>query len=202
MSLLYESIKVENRQLVSISFHNERINRSRKELFGTTEEINLVNKIVIPEELSGGIYKCRVFYNQEIESAEFIKYQQRNIKQLYAVVDDIIGYSYKYTDRSAINKLKEKHAPSEEEDIIIIKNGMITDTSYSNVALYDGEKWFTPAEPLLKGTQRARLLKEGKIFERKIKLSDLTNYVEIKLINALMDFDTSPTLKVETIKIL
>ncbi len=202
MSLLYESIKVKNRKLVNSSFHNKRMNKSRKELFGTSEEIDLEEKIVVPEKLDTGIYKCKVFYDQRIEKVEFIKYQRRNIRKLYAVVDNTIGYSYKYTDRSAIDKLKEKYAPSDEEDIIIVKNGMLTDTSYSNVALFDGENWFTPTEPLLKGTHRARLLAEGKVSERNIKLSDLPNYFEIKMINALMDFDTSPTFKTKTIKML
>ena len=202
MSLLYDAIKVENRQLVNISFHNARVNRSRKELFGIFEEIDLAEIIVLPEDLDTGKYKCRVYYDREIERVEFIKYEQRNIKQLYAVVDDEISYGNKYTDRSSINRLKEKYAPSDEEDIIIVKDGMLTDTSFSNIALFDGQNWFTPADSLLKGTHRARLLAQGKIFERRIKLSELTNYVEVKMINALMDFDSSPTFKTETIKTL
>ena len=202
MSLLYDAIKVENRQLINISFHNARVNRSRKELLGISEEVDLAEIIVLPDDLDTGKYKCRVYYDREIERVEFIKYKQRIIKQLYAVTEDTIGYGFKYSDRSAIDKLKEKYAPSDEEDILIVKNGMITDTSFSNVALFDGENWFTPVHSLLKGTHRARLLAEGKIAERKIKLSDLSNYVELRMINALMDFDSSPTFKTETIKIL
>ena len=41
MSLLYEALKVENRKLVNVSFHNERMNRSRRELLGISEEIDL-----------------------------------------------------------------------------------------------------------------------------------------------------------------
>jgi 4-amino-4-deoxychorismate lyase len=72
------------------------------------------------------------------------------------------------------------------DDILIVKNGLITDTSYSNVAFFDGQLWFTPHQPLLPGTARARLLHEGCLQEAKITLTDLHRFEKCSLINAML----------------
>ena len=50
-----------------------------------------------------------------------------------------------------------------------VKNGRLTDTSYSNIALFDGNRWVTPAHPLLKGTMRQSLIDKGLLKEKGIK---------------------------------
>ena len=82
-------------------------------------------------------------------------------------------------------KQREK-APSYDE-VIIVKDGYITDTSYTNLCFFDGTTWFTPDTPLLPGTMRQRLLDQGIIKEKSIPLSDLNKYQSISLINAMMD---------------
>ena len=77
-----------------------------------------------------------------------------------------------------------KKGLKENEDIIIVKNGFVTDSSFSNLIFFDGKEWYTPSTPLLKGTTRARLLNEKKITERVIKIEDIKNYKSISLINA------------------
>ena len=54
------------------------------------------------------------------------------------------------------------------DDILIIRNGLITDMSYANVAFFDGTQWLTPRIPLLAGTCRERLLETGPIREADI----------------------------------
>lgn len=72
------------------------------------------------------------------------------------------------------------------DDILIVKNNLITDTSIANIAfLLDGQ-WFTPKSPLLKGTTRARLIDEGKIKIAHLRLSDVNNTSKIALMNAMM----------------
>jgi 4-amino-4-deoxychorismate lyase len=87
------------------------------------------------------------------------------------------------------------------DDILIVKNAYITDSSYANILFYDGGKWFTPHMPLLAGTCRARLLKESKICEMKIKIDDIKKFESFCLINALNEGMESP-LPIENIKIL
>ena len=111
----------------------------------------------------------------------------RDIKSLKLVYDDAIDYSYKYADRSALTKLLEQKGNCDE--IIIVKNALLTDTSYTNLAFFNGKEWHTPSTPLLKGTMRERLVEEEKIREAAITVNDLKNYEKVSLINCMLDID-------------
>jgi len=50
------------------------------------------------------------------------------------------------------------------------------------------KQWFTPEEPLLQGTMRAKLLDEDFLQTRQIKKSDLKNYTHVALMNAMIGF--------------
>ena len=72
--------------------------------------------------------------------------------------NDDICYPYKYTDRDNINRLIELRGDC--DDILIIKNGMVTDSSYANVVFRDlNGNWVTPSTFLLPGTIRASSFK-------------------------------------------
>ena len=58
------------------------------------------------------------------------------------IEDNKISYSYKYTTRGSLNELLTKRERYDE--ILIVKKGFITDTSYSNIIFFDGIKWLTP----------------------------------------------------------
>jgi 4-amino-4-deoxychorismate lyase len=103
------------------------------------------------------------------------------------VYDDEIEYSYKYENRDRLNVLKESRQDCDE--IIIVKNGCITDTSFSNLVFYDGKKYLTPAQPLLNGTKRKLLLQQNWISEATIKPEDLNNFHHCGLINAMLHKD-------------
>jgi 4-amino-4-deoxychorismate lyase len=189
MSLLFETIKVVNKNLVSVSLHNERMNRSRYELFGCKNELNLGELIEIPSDITKDVYKCKVFYSDTIKDVEFRMYAPRRIEKLRLAYRDEIDYSYKYLERTIFKKLLKENNCKENEDILIIKNGSVTDTSYSNIALFDGKEWYTPKFPLLKGTKRARLILDKRIIEKDIMAEDLQNYEKLILINAMLEFD-------------
>ena len=74
------------------------------------------------------------------------------------------------------------------DDILVVRNGYLTDTSISNIALYDGNTWFTPSCPLLKGTKRAELLDKHLIQEKEILHTQLGSYFRIMLFNAMIDW--------------
>ena len=65
----------------------------------------------------------------------------REIRSLKVVVDDRIDYSFKSADRSSLNRLTAQKGDCDE--IIIVKNGLVTDTSFTNIAVFDGEQWLT-----------------------------------------------------------
>ena len=74
------------------------------------------------------------------------------------------------------------------DDVLIVRHGLLTDTSIANIALWDGSEWYTPAQPLLAGTQRRYLLDTGQIKETDIPVASLGNYRHIRLFNALIPF--------------
>jgi 4-amino-4-deoxychorismate lyase len=90
-------------------------------------------------------------------------------------------------NRDTLNRLVERKGQADE--ILIIKNGLITDTSIANVAFLDkDDHWITPATPLLKGTTRERLLSENRIVEAEIKLADLPKFTQMAMLNAMVGF--------------
>jgi 4-amino-4-deoxychorismate lyase len=86
------------------------------------------------------------------------------------------------------------------DDILIVKDGYITDTSFSNIVFFDGEKWVTPARPLLRGTMRESLLKRNLIGEENITVDDLNKIKEARLINAMLPLETGTAIQVENIR--
>jgi 4-amino-4-deoxychorismate lyase len=86
-------------------------------------------------------------------------------------------------DYQAVSALK-----GECDDVLLVKNGLLTDTSYCNIALFDGVNWVTPLTPLIQGVTRAQLLEDGKLIAKDIKLEELMNFQKIALFNALNEF--------------
>ncbi|MCX6320216.1 MAG: aminotransferase class IV [Bacteroidia bacterium] len=198
MSLLVETIKVENGSLLNISFHNERMIRSLYGVFGLRNEPDLEKIINVPEFACKGIYKCRVEYDHEIRKVEFLPYKIKVIRSLKLVEDNTIEYAYKFTDRKRIEELTATRG--EGDDILIIKNGMVTDTSSANVVFRDfNGNWVTPSTYLLPGTRRASLLQKGMINETSITYRDLNKYTEVKLINAMTGLDDTEGIPVGNI---
>lgn len=177
-----EAIKLKDGVLYNLSYHEMRMRRTTEHFFG----INFPLLIEIPEDKMTGLFKCRIVYSNQIHSVEFIPYSFRAIRRLALVKDDSIDYVYKYTDRVALNTLLAK---SGCDDIIIIKDGHITDASSSNLVFEDKTGLYTPDSYLLRGTKREYLLDKGVIKERAIKVENIKEYDSIYLINAMVDLE-------------
>ena len=178
--MLLETIKIEDGRIYNLSYHQARFDKSRKALWGYTSKVDLSSFIEAPAH---GLYRCRILYNEIIHSIEYIPYIPKEIRRL-KIITSTINYNYKYTNRDALNTLLQKQTDCDE--IIIEKNGYLTDTTIANIAFYDGKQWLTPAKPLLEGTMRAKLLDEGVIHKKGIKKEDLKNYSQVALINAML----------------
>lgn len=177
-----EAIKLKDGVLYNLSYHEMRMRRTTEHFFG----INFPLLIEIPEDKMTGLFKCRIVYSNQIHSVEFIPYSFRTIQKLALVQDDSIDYTYKYTDRVVLNTLLAK---SGCDDIIIIKDGYITDASSSNLVFEDKTGLYTPDSYLLRGTKREYLLDKGVIKERVIKAENIKEYDSIYLINAMVDLE-------------
>lgn len=182
---LLETIKIENKSLRHLKWHNDRLNAARQLLFGKVEKWDLQTLISLPPNLSDGVYKCRVTYGLTIQKIEFEPYVLQPIRSLKIVYAPAIDYGLKYADRSVLNALRAQRGDC--DDVLIVKNGEVTDCSYCNIAFWDGQKWWTPNTPLLKGTHRARLLATGAIFEKRITEKMLPSFKKWKVFNAMSE---------------
>lgn len=194
---LFETIKCNNGNLSNMEFHQARIEKAQKEYLGISPQITLFEKLVIPEFAKDGLFRCRVTYSKQIEKVEFLPHHYRRIKNLKLVEDNEIDYRFKYTNRERLNLLFANRGNC--DDIIIVKNGCITDSFAANLVFFDGEIWVTPETPLLPGTQRAKLLDEGRIFECRITTEGLKKFKKVGLINAMQGLEKMQVIKSKNI---
>lgn len=196
MSRFIESICILDGEIRNLEYHQQRMNHSRYKLFGLMDELDVSEIIQIDENQKSGKFKCRIVYAESIEEIQILPYQIRPIHSVRLVENNAIEYRFKFEDRQAFAYLKDSVS---EDEIIIIQNGQITDTSYSNLVFFDGEKWITPTTYLLNGTMRQSLLQTKQIIEKPIQVEDLNRFESFKLINAMMDLEESLELPISMI---
>ncbi|MCI1682584.1 MAG: aminotransferase class IV family protein [Bacteroides sp.] len=190
MCQFIETIRIENGQIYNLPYHNQRFNDTRAEFYKDSQPIDLANFIKIPtpqeEWNTSNRIKCRVLYSHSVKEITYAPYLLHPIHTLKLINCNEISYSYKSVDRSLLSKLHTQRG--EADDILIIKNGLLTDTSIANIALFDGTHWYTPSAPLLKGTQRASLLEKEILVERTLTIDTLYSFQQIALFNAMILF--------------
>lgn len=186
MCRFLEAIKLKDGVFFRLKFHQQRVERTFQLFFTEYPVINLeayLQKLAFPEK---GIFKCRIVYDSEIRQIEFIPYQLRSVQTFRLIETSIETTIYKPEERTAFNHAFARRG--ECDDVLFVKNGLLTDTSYSNIALYDGSEWVTPRIPLLYGTQRAYLIENKMIVEGDIPAESFQNYKKIRLFNAMIEF--------------
>ncbi|WP_321469879.1 aminotransferase class IV family protein [Halarcobacter sp.] len=178
-NIFFETIKCEDFEVFNLSLHEKRIART----IGLN--LNLQDYIYPP---SNKLLRCKLIYDESgVLSVEFFPYKKREIKTFKIVKDDNISYSKKYLDRENLDKLFNKREGADE--IIIVKENLVTDTSIANIAIFDGTNWITSKNPLLLGTTRDRLIQENLLIEKDIDINMLKEAKKIALMNAMIDFD-------------
>ncbi len=187
-----ESVKYHNGLYFNLECHQERFDFTRMTHYPEGEKIDLKSILKVPANLiPNQIYKCRIIYGKEVGELIYEPYAPRRIRQYYLVVcPNDLDYSYKYVNRNFFDEARKKLSP--DEDFIYVHNGLITDTSYANLVFTDEKNYFTPSTPLLQGTRRALYLKEGRINEIEIKVSDLTKFRSFFIINAMLGIGETP----------
>ncbi len=184
MCLLFESIRIENRQALNLRAHLDRMEASRETLWNIREHID-PEIIKIPDQIDREIWKCRIDYDTEIRKVSFTPYRKKLITKVKLVETAHIRYELKYADRRQFESLFRDHPGYDE--FIITRDGCLTDTTFSNLALFDGKTWFTPLHCLLKGCRRRMLLEQGILTEVVIHRDELKHFTRISLINAMLD---------------
>lgn len=184
MCLFIETLRIEDGKVWHVSLHDRRMNDTRRAFFGPVPDLHVMDYLC-PEAYTART-RCRLTYARDVIRVEYFSYHVRPVHSLQLVVQDDIDYRYKQADRRVLDEAFALRDTA--DDVLIVRHGLLTDTSIANIALWDGCEWHTPAQPLLAGTQRRYLLDTGQIKETDIPVASLGNYRHIRLFNALIPF--------------
>ncbi len=182
-----ESIRLKDGCFALLPFHEARMKATVWKHFGVSLPFRLeeyLSRFPFPKN---GLFKCRLLYGTNWAGPEFVPYSPKPIRSLKVVHADTLEYSSKYTDRNALNQWLSRRGS--HDDILIVKHGLISDTSYCNIVFRSRQDWLTPESPLLAGVQRAYLLQKGIITRARISLQDLSDFSHFRLINAMIPWE-------------
>ncbi|MDK2040580.1 aminotransferase class IV family protein [Aliarcobacter butzleri] len=183
----FETIKCEDFEVFNLDYHQKRVANTIGLNINLQEYINPIS-----EEL----LRCKLIYDENgVVDVLYFPYKKREIKSFKIIFDNEIEYSKKYLNRTKLDELYEKRDDCDE--VIIIKNGIVTDTTIANIAIFYENLWITSKNCLLGGTTRARLLEEKKLFEKDITLDMLKNASKVALMNAMIGFDEIKDFKIK-----
>ena len=194
---LFESICVLDGTIQNAEYHQQRFEKSYHTFYGRPPKYGLFDSISIPTQFSNGKVKLRISYNKRRKSVAFSNYIEKTITSLKLIADNQIDYSLKYQKRAVINNLYRQRNGC--DDVLIVKNDMITDSSYSNIIFFDGNNWVTSNTPLLEGTMRRKLIQQNIIDAIPISTKDLKQFEAFQLINAMIGFDEDQKISIEKI---
>ena len=193
--MFLETICILNGKIQNIVSHKKRMQETASYFNFTAPELPDIEAL-LTDGMHESKVKCRVCYHNEITSIEFERYVPNNLKSL-KLINMFPDYSFKFSNRKAIDDLLKFRNGC--DDILIVRNGLITDTSYSNVVFRKDNMYFTPNFPLLNGTKRQKLIENRIIEEAVINVETIKQYDRVWLINALLDIEDDVSLSVEQI---
>jgi 4-amino-4-deoxychorismate lyase len=195
---LLETLAFRDGKVLNLSYHQQRAERSIHNIFGKDEASIDLSTIEVPTFAQKGWYRCRVIYSQNIEEIGWFGYAFKEIKRLKVVeIPSEFDYQYKWADRSFFQKILQQN--SDFEEVILTKNGQVTDATIGNLAFWDGQAWHTSDTPLLAGTKRQQLLEKGLLLSCPIHLDDLKSFENVAIINAFRDLDFTNYISIKNI---
>lgn len=196
---LIETIRVQRGGICLLPLHLERM-RNSLEALGQTDSpmMRLLTSGRLSQELEHYVQthhslydsptlKLRLTYTHRgVQTCTLSPYNLRTVERLrlWEVSEDL-DYSIKRSDRASL-ELAVQQAGAE---VILVRGGEISDTSYSNLVVHLGGELLTPERPLLRGVMREHLLRSGRIRTARLRPADLQQATEIHLINAMMPLD-------------
>jgi 4-amino-4-deoxychorismate lyase len=183
MCQLIESISLYQGKFLNLEGHEQRYAASFEDCFGVLPKSTISNYLSACTFPTKGWYKCRLLYDLNTLSAEFVPYSRPTIQRVSIVEAETIAYPHKYASRPQLDELFYQKGFADE--IIMIKNGRVTDAYYFNLIFEKKSVWYTPATPLLKGTMRQQYLDNKKLIPVDIDRKDIINFDLIHFINAM-----------------
>lgn len=195
---MLESICIHNGQIPLLPLHQQRMTNTCHEVWNTMAPDLLIN---IPSNIPlQGTHKWRIVYHQNtIIQQTLTPYTPKAINSLQCVHHPSIDYTYKREDRALINELFNQRQTA--DDILIIKNGFLTDTSYCNIVLHKQGQLFTPQHCLLQGVQRQYLVDKEQLKILPIHWRELHQFTHFQLINAMIPLHQATVHPISNIRI-
>ena len=191
----------------ALELHRDRVRRTLLHAGGTPEGHPLLEELVperlvarVRAELGEGyraeqLYRLSYSYDREgVQELRCLAYEPRQLQRLVLCeLPEGFDYSYKYADRSFFDAVQAELQQG-ELPLFVRPDGSLSDTSYTNIVLRTAAGYRTPERPLLEGTERRRLLEEGRISAAELSVADLSACRGVYLINAMMPLKSAPLL--------
>lgn len=195
--MFLETIRIQDGHARHVADHIDRMRRTALHFGFTAPALPADLDALVPHTLRTGTVRCRIVYGHTLRELTFTPYHRRRLERLIAVDAGAMDYALKYADRSP---LERPNIPlSEADELLFVRGGYVTDTSYTNLILRRGQELFTPDTCLLDGTCRRRLLRTAQVRTATIRLSDLSAYDELLLVNAMMPLGEALRLPVTSV---
>ncbi len=196
---LLESILLVDGNFPLLDYHQARMDFATEKLFGNSVKHKLWEWIKASPFPLIGRYKCRILYGKQMGRPDYQIYNYKPIHKLQLIEANLLNYNLKFSDRTSLNQLHQQK--KEADDVLIVQNDLLTDTTYCNIGFFDGNEWLTPAQPLLKGVRRAFLLDQGLIKEADIEVSYLDKFSHFKCFNAMIGWEESKVVETAAIHV-
>lgn len=188
MCLLIESIRLEDGKFCNVQYHQRRMEEAFRALFPPLSPPDLRRLLQASPYPRHGVFKCRVVYDDQSTNVSYAPYTPKTIRTLKVVTDNDIDYSHKFSNRAVLENLYARRGDC--DDVLIIREGEVADSSFANIVFRKSGHWYTPAHPLLAGTMRQYLLEKGKIQAIVIRKEHIPTFETFRLINAMIGFDS------------
>ncbi|MDE7080782.1 MAG: aminotransferase class IV [Muribaculaceae bacterium] len=203
MPVFLESIRISDGEMMLPELHARRMHDTCIEAFGHCP-LPSPDSIRVPEEFGRGEVKLRILYDDAGWRHEFAHYSPRRVCSLRCVeVPAGFDYHLKYADRSGLDALRLRRG--EADEILILRDGVPCDTSYSNILLADDAgRLVIPSSCLLPGVMRRHLTESGQAEVLPVSRADLLpgnqfGFTRLLMINAMLPPHLSPCIPLECI---
>ncbi len=187
MSLFFETIKLQNGIPKNLSYHQARVDRTYAHYWGAEPKLHLAETLHrSTRQTEAVLAKCKIIYDiQGILSITETEYLVRATDALQIIdIQAHENYPYKSLDRRWIEAYVQK-LPA-RTDALFVRDGLVLESSYTNVALLQEGRWYTPSHPLHRGTTLQRFTESGHLIPREIPVHTLKDFEELRLFNAIL----------------
>ncbi len=196
---LFETLLIKDKQVQHVEWHEERYRWSYEAYYNKRAEESLMAGVSIDVACKHSLYRLKIAYSDEGKQVTVLPYTPVVTQFLQVVQGDGIDYRMKFSHRACLQRLFAMRGKA--DDVLIVQNGLITDTSVGNILFYKQGQWFTPAVPLLRGTCRARLLASGVVVTSAITIQTMWEFEAFQVVNALRGFDEACRIPMQHIRL-